>query len=116
MRYNLCTNSTHFTRVLTNVYNPCNQQPNQDVCHPKDSLFSFVALASSHLQPEAAKDFLSPTDYICLFHCISGVSMAATAHFSVQGQLEAYSVCSCLTSQYSVFKIILNDCVDCVFS
>ena len=40
--------------------------------------------------------------------------MPAIANSSVQGQLEAYSVCSFL-SDFSVFKIILNDYVDCVF-
>ena len=94
-------NTVHILIEFWQIYSPCNQQPNQDVCHPKDSLFSFVALATSHLQPEAAKDFLSPTDYICLFYCISGVSMPAIANFSVQGQLEAYSMYSFL-SDFSV--------------
>ena len=44
--------------------------------------------------------------------------MLGVANFSGLGQLEAYSVYSFLSdffSQYSIFKIILNQYVNCVF-
>lgn len=106
--------NTHFNRVLTNVYNPCKQQRNQDFCYPKDSLFSSVAPPICSLRQPRIFFALQIIFVFCIVFLQSACQQLQTFLYRAS---EKHTVCApfCLTSQYSVFKSIPHDYVDCVF-